>query len=71
MPTGSCVFPSSSKAEIAYKLKLNTKLNFVSRPVFHVLSNDSIVFGVSLLLCTGKLMKLFTRTVLAFNLHTF
>ncbi len=46
-------------------------LNFhvVSRPEFHVLSNGALVTAVSLILCTGKWTKLFTVTVLAFNLH--
>jgi hypothetical protein len=38
---------------------------------FHVLSNGAIIFGVSLILCTGiwKMDKLVTETVLALNLH--
>jgi hypothetical protein len=43
--------------------------DFVSIPKFHVLSNDALVFAVSLIFCTGKWIKLFTETVLAFNLH--
>jgi hypothetical protein len=41
----------------------------VSSPKFHVLSNGALAFGVSLILCTGKWIKHFTETVLAFNLH--
>jgi hypothetical protein len=41
----------------------------VSRPKFHVLSNGAFVFGVSLILCTGKWSKLLTETVFAFNLN--
>jgi hypothetical protein len=41
----------------------------VSRPKFYVLSNGALVFGVSLVLCTGKWIQLFTETVLAINLH--
>ncbi len=45
-------------------------VHVVSRPEFHVLSNGALVFPVSLILCTGKwILKLFTETVLAFNLH--
>ncbi len=40
----------------------------VSRPVFHALSNGALVFAVSRILCTGKWRKLFTETLLAFNL---
>jgi hypothetical protein len=41
----------------------------VSRPVFHVLSNGALGFGVSPILCTGKWRKHFTETDLAFNLR--
>jgi hypothetical protein len=44
-------------------------IHVVSRLKFHVLSNCVLVFDVSLILCTGKWIKLFTETVLAFNLH--
>jgi hypothetical protein len=40
-----------------------------SRPKLYVLSNGALIFGVSLILYTGKWIKLFTETVLAFNLH--
>jgi hypothetical protein len=33
------------------------------RPKFHVLSNGALVFGVSLILCTGKWIKVFTETL--------
>jgi hypothetical protein len=39
-----------------------------SRPKCHVLSNGAFVCGASLILCTGKWIKLFTETVLEFNL---
>jgi hypothetical protein len=39
--------------------------NSVSRLKFYVLSNGAFVFGVSLILCTGKCMKPFTEAVLA------
>jgi hypothetical protein len=38
------------------------------RPVFHALSNGALVFAVSIILCKGKWVKLFTETLLAFNL---
>jgi hypothetical protein len=41
----------------------------VSRPKCHALSNGAIVSTVSKILCTGKRIKLFTETVLAFNLY--
>ncbi len=44
-------------------------VHVVSRPKFYVLSNDALVLAASLILCTGKWRKLFTETVLAFNLH--
>ncbi len=37
------------------------------RPQFHVLSNGALVFAVSLILCTKKWVKLFAKTVIAFN----
>ncbi len=40
----------------------------VSSLKFHVLSNGAFVFGTSLILCTGKWIKLFTETVLEFSL---
>jgi hypothetical protein len=43
-------------------------VNVVSRP-FHVLSNGALVFAVSLILCTGKWIKLFTEKELEFNLY--
>jgi hypothetical protein len=39
------------------------------RPDFHVISNGALAFAVSQILCTGKWIKLFTGSVLAFNLH--
>jgi hypothetical protein len=42
---------------------------FFFRPKCHVLSNGAIVFAVSLILCTRKLIKLFTETLLSFNYH--
>jgi hypothetical protein len=42
-------------------------VHVVSKPKFPVISNG--VFRVSLILCTGKSIKLFTEAVLAFNLH--
>ncbi len=47
----------------------HAKFPCCSRPKFHALSNGALVFAVSLILCTEKLIKLFTETVLAFNLH--
>ncbi len=44
-------------------------VHVVSRPEFQVLSNGAIGLGVSLVLCTGKWIELFTETLLAFNLH--
>jgi hypothetical protein len=44
-------------------------VHVVSKPEFHVLSNDALVTAVSLILCTGKWIRLFTETLLAFNLH--
>jgi hypothetical protein len=44
-------------------------VHVVSRPEFHVLSNGALAFAVRLILCTGKWIKHFTETVLAFNLH--
>jgi hypothetical protein len=41
----------------------------VSRPKFHVISNGALGFGASLILCTGKWIKLFAEAVLSFNLH--
>ncbi len=35
----------------------------------HVFSKGTLVLAVSLILCTGKWIKLFTKTVHAFNLH--
>jgi hypothetical protein len=43
-------------------------VNAVSTPKFHVLSNDAIFFAVKLILFTRNCIKLFTKTVLAFNL---
>jgi hypothetical protein len=34
-------------------------VHVVARPEFHALSNGSLIFSVSLILCTGKWMKLF------------
>jgi hypothetical protein len=49
MRTSLYVFPRFSRAEIAYKVKLNAKCPrcFASRPGFHALSNGAIVFPVS------------------------
>jgi hypothetical protein len=44
-------------------------VHVASRPKFHVLSNGALVFGVTLISCTGKWINLFTETVLVFNLH--
>jgi hypothetical protein len=44
-------------------------VNVVYRPEFHALSNGALVFGVRLILCTGKWTKLLTETVLALDLH--
>jgi hypothetical protein len=44
-------------------------VHVVSTPKFDVHSNGALVFAVSLILCTGKWIKHFTETVLAFNLH--
>jgi hypothetical protein len=44
-------------------------VNVVSTPKFPALSNGALVSAVSLILCTGKGIKLFTETDLAFNLH--
>jgi hypothetical protein len=38
-------------------------------PKFHVFSNGGLIFAVSLILCTGKWIGLFTEAVLAFNAH--
>jgi hypothetical protein len=38
-------------------------------PEFPALSNGALVFADSLILCTGKWTKRFTKTVLAFNFH--
>jgi hypothetical protein len=35
----------------------------------YTLSNGALCFPVSLTLCTGKWIQLFTETVFAFNLH--
>jgi hypothetical protein len=47
---------------------IQIKINVVFRP-FHALSNGELLFAGSLILGTGKLIKLVTGTVLAFNLH--
>ncbi len=52
----------------AYKYKLIQNINAISRPNFHVISNGSLICAVSLIFCAGKLIKLFTETVLAFNM---
>ncbi len=44
-------------------------VNVVYEPKFPVLSNGALVFGVSIILCAGKWIQLFTETELAFNLH--
>ncbi len=44
-------------------------VHVVSRPELPVLSNGALSFAVSLILCTGKWIQLFTETDLAFNLH--
>jgi hypothetical protein len=44
-------------------------VSIVSRPKFHALSNGDIVCAVSLILCTGKWIKLFTEAALPSNLH--
>jgi hypothetical protein len=41
----------------------------VSIPKCHALSNGALRFPVCLILFAGKWRKLFTETVLAFNLH--
>jgi hypothetical protein len=43
-------------------------VHVISR-LFHVFSNSALDFAASLILCTGKWIKLFTETLLAFNLH--
>jgi hypothetical protein len=52
--------------------KNKTKMQNVyafSIPEFQALSNCTIVFALSLILCTGKSIKRFTDIILAFNLH--
>jgi hypothetical protein len=45
-------------------------VQYVSRPGFHALSNGALAFAASQILCgTGKWSKLFTGSVLAFNLY--
>jgi hypothetical protein len=44
-------------------------VHVVSRLKYHVLSNGALVVGVILILCTGKLSKLFTEALFAFNIH--
>jgi hypothetical protein len=51
------------------QLKTKCNVNVVSSPKFHVLSNGALVFALSLILCTGKWIQLFTDIVLAFSLH--
>jgi hypothetical protein len=41
----------------------------VPRPECRVLFNGTLVFAVNMILCTGKWIKLFSETVLVFNLH--
>jgi hypothetical protein len=41
--------------------------NIFSKPKFHFPSNGALVFGVSLILCTGKWRQPFTETVPAFD----
>ncbi len=43
-------------------------INVVPKPK-NILSNDAIVLAVSLILWTGKWIKLFTETVFAPNIH--
>jgi hypothetical protein len=64
MRTGSYVLQCSSRAEIVNK-KQNVNANAISRPKCHVLSNGALVFAVSIIFCTGKLIKLFAETALA------
>jgi hypothetical protein len=46
------------------------KVHVVSRPKFIVLFTGANFFGVSLILCTGKWIQIFTETLLAaFNVH--
>jgi hypothetical protein len=41
----------------------------VSRPKAPLLSNGALAFGLTSILCTGKRIKLFAGTELAFNLQ--
>jgi hypothetical protein len=67
IPACMYVFPRYSRAEIAYILQHG---HVISVPKFHVLSNGALLSAISLILCTGKMIKLFTETVLgAFKVH--
>jgi hypothetical protein len=61
--------PILFKSRKCLEIKLNANVRVVSRPKFHVLSNGALVFAVSQILCTGKLIKIFPETVFAFHLH--
>jgi hypothetical protein len=54
MHTGLYVFPCSSEQKSHTNNSEMQNVHVASRPKFHVLSNEELVFAVSPILCTEK-----------------
>jgi hypothetical protein len=68
IPVSKCIhipFKSENRSQITEMQNVHV----VSSPLFDVLCDGALVFALSLILCTGKWIKLFAETVLAFSVE--